>query len=95
MEKVEFCDSEGRPNTCFLMRVSCALRTCRVIQIHFPQVDGGVQVGVQNGNLVNKFPWNLLCYVCVSRTLVPQWSEHRVMHSSLLKCHWSWLPEKG
>lgn len=21
--------------------------------------------------------------------------EHRVMHSSLLKCHWSWLPEQG
>jgi len=94
MEKMEFCDSKGRPNRCLLLRVSSALRMCRVIQAHFPQVDEEVQLGVQSGNLVNKFPWNLLHCVRVVRTLVCQWSEHQVTYSSLLKYHWSWLHEK-
>lgn len=51
MGKVEFCDSKGRPNTGFLMWLSCKLYAENMlsyyIQIYFPQSDGGVQLGMQ------------------------------------------------
>lgn len=91
MEKVELCKSKGK----YIFTSVSELYTENVLsftnplsprQWGSPAWDAKCEPGMNSPGIS--------CAVFVLRGHWLPVREHRVMYSSLLKCHWSWLPEK-